>query len=159
LWMKSAIKLGRRFLRVAAGGYPPASASFQPRPPSSKLNTKDEKCVECCCECGCHHPPHVDEYYFWLVDARQFQPDIQFVYTNDYDAEQNSYYDTNDQDATPWHDPTQLPDLLHWPATPMVRLAWCRVHNGEFQQPRLSVFGLSAPSIVPAGGPPDISFT
>jgi hypothetical protein len=157
LWMKAAIKLGRRFLRVAAAGYPPASAGFQPRPPSRKPDTKDEVCVECCCECGCRHAPHLDEYYFWLVDARQYVPEKQQVFTNDYDAEQDSYYDPNVQEATPWHDPTQLPELLHWPASPMVRLAWCRVHNGEFQQPRVSTFGLAVPE-PPAGGLPDLSF-
>ena len=33
--------------------------------------------------------------------------------------------------------------LLEWPTSPMVRLAWCRVHNGEFQQPRRSHLGVA----------------
>ncbi len=36
----------------------------------------------------------------------------------------------------------------------MVRLAWCRVHNGEFQQPRRSVWGLPVNST----GTPDLIF-
>ncbi len=59
------------------------------------------------------------------------------------------------QSSTPWHDPTQLHGLLEWPAEPMVRLAWCRVHNGEFQQPRRSDWGIP---YQPAGGTPDLLF-
>jgi len=40
-----------------------------------------------------------------------------------------------------------LPQLLEWKGSPMVRLAWCRVHNGEFQQPRRSVFGVPVLSV------------
>ena len=47
-----------------------------------------------------------------------------------------------DDDGAPWHDPTQLPNLLAWQSSRMVRLAWCRVHNGEFKQPRRSYAGV-----------------
>jgi hypothetical protein len=158
-WMKAAIKLGRRFIRLAASGYPAASTSFHPRKPSSKPDTKDEKCVECCCECGCHHPFHVDEYYFWLLDAQHFEPRKQTTYNDTFDAEQTSYYDQNTQCASPWHDPNQLPNLMQWPSGRMVRLAWCRVHNGEFQQPRVSEMGLEIDeNFLAAGNIPDLVF-
>ena len=76
IWMEAAIKLGTRFVRVAAAGYPPASTPFEPWKTSRPAGTKEESCVECCTECGCRHPAHVDEYYFWLVDGRHFDPSI-----------------------------------------------------------------------------------
>lgn len=36
-----------------------------------------------------------------------------------------------------------------------MRLAWCRVHNGEFQQPRRSDWGIAYP---PGGAVPDLQF-
>jgi hypothetical protein len=159
-WMEAAIKLGTRFARVAAAGYPPASTPFEPWKSSRPAGTKEESCVECCAECGCRHPAHVDEYYFWLVDARHFDPhDAQRSDKNTpsaftFDAQQNAYYDPGAQESTPWHDPTKLPNLLEWPSQPMVRLAWCRLHNGEFQQRRISDHGVAVTSASAA----DISF-
>ena len=45
--------------------------------------------------------------------------------------------------------------MLTWPSSPTVRLAWCRVHNGEFEPPRRSTYGVAYD---PALGAPDISF-
>lgn len=45
--------------------------------------------------------------------------------------------------------------MLSWPPEPMVRLAWCRVHNGEFQQPRRSDWGIAYTA---GGARPDLSF-
>lgn len=165
-WMECAIRLGTRFVRVAASTYPPASTAFIPRhkcepdtkpdPNGLAPNRADKECcVTCCEECGCEHPAHVDEYYFWLIDAEHFDPKTQSVYTNIFDGQQNPFYDQNNQVATPWHDTTQLHGLLEWPAEPMVRLAWCRVHNGEFQQPRRSTWGVTYDA---ASGVPDIAF-
>jgi hypothetical protein len=156
-WMECAIRLGTRFIRLAAAAYPPASTPFAPR---HKCHPKDpakdkECCVSCCEECGCEHPAHVDEYYFWLINAEYFAPKAEAVYSGNFDGEQQDYYDQNNQVSTPWHDPTQLHGLLAWPPEPMVRLAWCRVHNGEFQQPRRSVWGIAYD---PASGTPDVSF-
>jgi hypothetical protein len=157
VWMECAIKLGTRFYRVAAAGYPPASTPFEPwkspHPLGEAPGTSEECCVDCCSECGCRHPAHVDEYYFWLVDSRHFDPAGQGAHDGNstFDAQQDSYYDPSVQESTPWHDPTQLPNLLAWPSEPMVRLRWCRVHNGEFQQQRTSVHGV-------VGGT-DISFS
>ncbi len=163
-WIECAIRLGARFIRVAAAAYPPASTKFEPRhkchdEPGRPVKRgqpekKDECCVSCCCECGCEHPAHIDEYWFWLIDAKYFDPATQPVYSGNFDGQQTEYYDPNTQDATPWHEPSQLPSMLEWPPEPMVRLAWCRVHNGEFQQPRRSVWGVP----VKAGGTPDITF-
>jgi Tc toxin complex TcA C-terminal TcB-binding domain len=151
LWLESAIRLNAPFVRVQAAGYPPASTKFEPRKSHARNASGEEACVDCCAECGCRHPAHVDEYYFWLVDAKQFDPHSQPVYDN-FDAQQNSYYDHNSQISAPWHDPTQLPNLLQWPAQKMVRLAWCRVHNGEFMQRRVSTRGI----VLPPGAVPDL---
>ena len=115
LWIEAAIRLNVRFLRVAAAAEPPASTTFSP-------HHKDDQDV-CCCECGKSHPAVVDEYYFWLLDSR--------------------FYTAQTQDAD-WHwgNEDELPQLLYWGSEPLVRLAWCRVHNGEFQQPRRSDEGV-----------------
>ncbi len=76
-WIECAIRLGKRFVRVAAAAYPPASTELKPRHicghhlgQPKKHPDKDECCVTCCPECGCEHPAHVDEYWFWLIDAK-----------------------------------------------------------------------------------------
>lgn len=138
-WMETAIRLGTRFYRIAAAGIPPAAIPFDPH-----HNHDSKQCVSCCHECGCTHPALVDEYYFWLIDGKSYDPptppsaltptspdDYQYGYQDD-------FYDPGQQQSTFWQDPTQLPQLLEWQPSPTVRLAWCRVHNGEFQQPRRS---------------------
>jgi hypothetical protein len=147
IWMEAAIRLGVRFYRIAAGGTPPASVHFEPHGQHAEAG--------CCAECGCIHPAIVDEYYFWLLDARFFRA------VNDTDSpsfavfEQDDYYDSSTQQATLWHDPTQQPSLLEWRSSPIVRLAWCRVHNGEFKQPRRSYAGVE---VDPGGATPDLMF-
>jgi len=123
-WIQAAIRLGVRFIRVAAAGNPLASEVFEPRHP--------ERAVGCCVECGKPHPARVDEYYFWLIDTRYYDSVRQ-------DAEVGSAPDDTNSD---WHRETELPKLLAWRSEPMVHLAWCRVHNGEFQQPRRSFEGV-----------------
>jgi hypothetical protein len=161
-WIECAIRLGTRFVRVAAAAYPPASTEFRPRhvcehhAKPHHRGKEDKECCEICCqECGCEHPAHLDEYYFWLIDSRHFNPDNQAVYSGIFDGERNEYYDQNSQSSIPWHDPGELPGLLAWPSEPMVRLAWCRVHDGEFQQPRRSVWGIA---YQPGGVVPDLDF-
>jgi hypothetical protein len=114
--------------------------------------------VTCCEECGCEHPAHVDEYYFWLIDGEYFAPKAEAVYSGIFDGEQQDYYNQNLQVANDWHEPAKFHGahgLLEWPPEPMVRLAWCRVHNGEFQQPRRSVWGIAYD---PNSGVPDLAF-
>jgi hypothetical protein len=60
LWLSSAIRLGVRFIRVAAACKVPA-LTYTP-------NFDDED-GPCCKECG-RHDNVIDEYYFWLQDAR-----------------------------------------------------------------------------------------
>ena len=55
-WMESAIKLGTRFLRVAAAGVPEAALGFVPH--------GDEPKNVCCCECGREHPVLVRRILF-----------------------------------------------------------------------------------------------
>ena len=141
-WMESAIGMGQTFYRIAAAGVPPASA--------------DCKCLgnhsgACCKECGCKHCPLVDEYYFWLIPCQYYveptnpnQNGSSGSASNPDDYQygfQDDFYSQSDQQSG-WQDPTQLPQMLLWSSTPMVRLGWVRVHNGEFQQPRTSSFGV-----------------
>jgi len=134
-WIQAAIRLGTAFFRVAAGGVPPAAAGFRP----SDFHPEPG----CCSECGRAHPPLVDEYYFWLVGSRF------------YDApDQDEYYDPELQVSQPWHDPQILPTLLDWKSAAAVRLAWCRVHDGEFRQPRRSDAALQ----LSPGSTPDLVY-
>jgi hypothetical protein len=139
-WMEAAIRLGTRFYRVAAAGVPPASAGFRP--------AAFHDVAGCCKECGCEHPPLVDEYYFWLEDCVSYvgdvpDPNVANHYDIEPDTQDPSYDHTasgpTSQTSTTWHDPTQLAKLLSWAPQPAVRLAWCRVHNCQFQQRRQSV--------------------
>src|SRR6185503_11840459 len=145
LWMEAAIKVGTKFLRIAAAGTPPASTAFEAHTHGA------EDCVTCCQECGCEHPALVDEYFFWLILAEIYEPPAPATLsggagagtTIDYEnGFQDDYYDSVQQQSAVWHDPDKLPRLLDLPSKPAVRLAWCRIHNGEFQQPRRSVRAL-----------------
>jgi Tc toxin complex TcA C-terminal TcB-binding domain len=152
-WIESAIRLGVRFYRIAAAGVPPASAPFRPSafhaPPG------------CCKECGCEHPPLVDEYYFWLVDAESYVGEVSTnAFTIEPNAQDAAYDQTADgptsQTSTTWRDPDKLPTLLAWSPEPAVRLAWCRVHNGQFQQPRRSTDCVVVAEHPPT--PPDLKY-
>jgi Tc toxin complex TcA C-terminal TcB-binding domain len=127
LWIEAAIRLGVRFLRVAAAGEPPASTRFAPWHAESETGI--------CCECGKRHPAVVDEYYFWLLDSRYYDDLNNPLSKEDTPPPQDATWD--------WENPNAVPGLLHWDSKPMVQLAWCRVHNGEFQQPRRSVEGVA----------------
>ena len=146
-WIEAAIRLGVKFYRIAASGVPPASVHFEPHGRHTQGG--------CCAECGCVHPVLVDEYYFWLLDARFFQA-IDAIDSPSFTIfEQDDYYDPFTQTSTLWHDPAQQPGLLDWRSSPIVRLAWCRAHNGELKQPRRSH---AAVQVMPAGPPPDLQF-
>jgi hypothetical protein len=73
-WMESAIRLGARFIRLAAADYPSASTAFAPRHECHPKDPAKDKecCVSCCEECGCEHPAHADEYYFWLGGVQRY---------------------------------------------------------------------------------------
>jgi hypothetical protein len=133
-WMEAAIKLGIRFIRIAAAGEPPASAII-------KSQHRDSKC---CAQCGMNHPVTMDEYYFWLIDSRYFKKIEQGAdWHVDLNGQlQTEEYATADPEESGWHNPNQLPKLLQWGSEPMVHLAWCRIHNGEFQQFRWSDEGV-----------------
>ncbi|WP_437827895.1 neuraminidase-like domain-containing protein [Sorangium sp. So ce1153] len=143
LWIQAAVRLGTRFVRVAAAGTPPASTGFSPRRPDSKGG--------CCADCGRVHPPVVDEYYFWLQDARHFSPDDEIQ-----NADQGV---TSAGVLSDWHNPEKLPELLHWDSRPMVLLVWCRLHNGELKQPRRSHAGVRIdPALLASGGNSQLAF-
>ena len=151
LWMESAIRLGRRFIRIAAAGAPRSSSAF------------DCKChTGCCAECGRKHAALVDEYYFWLDDGQYYSHPLNSQQNGSGSGSnpdnyaygfQEDYYSQTDQQSG-WQDPTQLPQMLQWDPNPLVRLAWCRVHNGEFQQPHMSTEGVP----IQEGEESDISF-
>ena len=139
-WMESAMKMGTTFLRIAAAGVPEATLKFVPHRDGSKPS--------CCSECGKEHPALVDEYYFWLIETQfydyndqtdsQSNPDVTFTGSYQFGF-QDPYYDQYEQQSAEWNDENQAPALLaKWQPNPAVRLAWCRVHNGQFQQPRKS---------------------
>jgi hypothetical protein len=143
LWMEAAIRLGTTFWRIAAAGSPPAATVFEPHKGHDATD-----CVSCCDECGCSHPVLMDEYYFWLIPGEIYQPPVTpaptgFTAAGDYyNGYQDDFYDIRAQQSAVWQDPEQLPHLLAWSASPTVRLAWCRVHNGVCGQPRRSVRGM-----------------
>lgn len=146
LWLQAAVRLGTRFIRIAAASVPPASTNFSP-----KCQPQEQSI--CCCTCGKTHSPLMDEYYFWLEDARHFTAQEQVAEWGAI-AEDTAAGISGDP-LTDWHRDETLPGLLHWESASMVRLRWCRVHNGEFQQPRTSHEGVR----VMAGSLPELEFT
>ena len=146
LWLQAAVRLGTRFLRIAAAGEPPASSSFLPPGKATPL---------CCAECGRVHPPVMDEYYFWLVNSEYYDPSV--LNPADPTLYQDADWGVVPPDMTSgWHRRDRLPQLLAWPKRPMVKLAWCRVHNGEFQPPRFTDDGAH---VNPGGGDAQLEFT
>jgi hypothetical protein len=143
-WMETAVRIGQKFWRIAAAGVPPAS---------SRLSPHGEHHAEACCEeCGREHPALVDEYYFWLVPG-QFYSEPKNPLQNGAPGStanpdnyqygfQDDFYSQSEQQSG-WQDPTQLPQMLAWNPSQLVRLAWCRVHNREFEQPRFSSLGVA----------------
>lgn len=132
LWFKAAVRLGTRFLRVAAASVPPAQTGFDPK--------CDPGADGCCCACGKDHPAVMDEYYFWLEFSEQQGPVEQV-------AEWGALPDDPEAGVigdpqSDWHRPDRLPGLLRWPAKRTAHLHWCRVHNGEFQPRRQSAEGI-----------------
>src|SRR6185369_753798 len=109
-WIEAAVRLGVRFWLIAAGGTPAAAGHYRPREFDAKPG--------CCAECGCEHPPQVDEYYFWLLDSRFFEAIDKTDSASFFADQQDDYYDISTQDATPWHDPGQTPVLLDWRSKP-----------------------------------------
>jgi hypothetical protein len=137
-WIEAAIRLGARFVRVAAAGLPMGALTFEgPAEPDRH---------GCCVECGVIHPPGVDEYYFWIVDGKLFKSQVQ-------NADQ-TFQNVDPTVQTAWHAEAALPSLLFWPDSPQVHLYWARVHNGELKQPRRSREGVQ----VTAGTTPDLEF-
>jgi hypothetical protein len=145
LWLQAAVRLGTRFLRIAAAGEPPASSSFLPPSIATPV---------CCTECGRIHPPVMDEYYFWLVNSEYYDPSV--LNPADPSLHQDADWGIVPPDMTSdWHRSDHLSQLLAWPKRPMVKLAWCRVHNGEFQTPRFTDDGAH---VNPGGGDAQLQF-
>jgi hypothetical protein len=142
LWFQTAIRLGTRFVRVAAAGLPLAGRSSFPLSEDSNVNCK--------CECGKDHPPVIDEYYFWLTDGKWF--DGQYVIDR-----QNADLGVVQPDPTSdWDRAETLPALLHWSSASLIHLAWTRVHLGSFDPPRRSGEGAEYD---PSKDMPTLTFT
>ncbi|TDR82725.1 neuraminidase-like domain-containing protein [Paludibacterium purpuratum] len=139
-WLEAAVKMGRRFYRIAAAGEPFAGHAFAPQ--------GNAQSTTCCACCGETHPPLGDEYYFWLEAGEVFNEPVMAV-GEDVEPHnfqygfQNDLYDAAEQESTLWQTPAQLPQLLAWAPKPVVYLAWTRLHNGEFQPPRRAVTGVA----------------
>jgi Tc toxin complex TcA C-terminal TcB-binding domain len=143
LWLQAAVRLGTKFIRVAAAGIPPATTTFEPKCGVSESSA-------CCSVCGKVHPALMDEYYFWIEETHYYDEQKQVA---EWGATPDNPQGAGDL-QTDWHRPDKLSGLLHWNSKPMVHLHWCRVHNGEFQQPRQSYEGvhyLTAPALVFTG--------
>lgn len=134
MWLQAAVRLGTKFIRIAAAGIPPATTTFEPKCGVSESSA-------CCSVCGEVHPALMDEYYFWIEESQYYD-------AKEYDAKEDAIEQIAEWGATEgdlqtdWHRPDTLPGLLHWKAKPMVHLRWCRVHNSEFQPPRQSYEGV-----------------
>jgi hypothetical protein len=175
LWISTAIRLGARFIRVAAAG----------RIPALPFKAGKGESTPCCKECGKEHDDVVDEYYFWLQDSRYYSyldaggstaAPSAFASLNPTNSSSGSgsgsttTVDTSTyvQDATigatsavdpstNWEIPADLPALLVWPDRPMVHLFWTRVHFKTLDPPRRSTEGLP---IVPGFTTiPDLTFS
>jgi Tc toxin complex TcA C-terminal TcB-binding domain len=125
MWLQAAVRLGTKFIRVAAAGIPSATTTFEPKCDASESSA-------CCSVCGGTRPALIDEYYFWIEDTRSYDKQEQVA----------EWGAAADDPQTDWHRPDKLPGLLLWNSQAMVHLRWCRVHNGEFQQPRQSYEGV-----------------
>lgn len=137
MWLQVAVRLGTNFIRVAAAGIPPATTTLEPKCQPTGMS-------ECCAICGKPHPALMDEYYFWLEDARYYEAKEQIA----------EWGAIADDPQTDWHREEELLKLLHWESGQMVHLRWCRVHNGEFQQPRRSYEGV----VVVSNSKPELVF-
>ncbi len=144
LWIQAAIRLGVRFIRVAAARTPPASTNFSPRHVGPE---------GCCVDCGRVHPALIDEYYFWLQDSRYFDAIAQNA---ELGAEAPD--DPTNDTTSDWHRAVKVPTALNWDSDPMVHLFWCRFHNGEFWQPRRSDEGVRIDPAGLAGQLPQLDF-
>ena len=135
MWFRAAIRLGTRFLRVAAAATPPASTSYVPKCDRAPASF-------CCAECGKEHPALVDEYYFWLEASEIYHEDEAEQVPEWGSVPDDPVTGTFGDPLSDWHRPEALPGLLRWSPRRSVHLRWCRVHNGEFQHPRKSAEGL-----------------
>ncbi|KAI4159142.1 MAG: hypothetical protein LQ342_006846 [Letrouitia transgressa] len=137
LWLQSTIRMGTRFIRVAASGLPTAFPyTFDPTVQDQGQDQGQDQEAQCC-KCGQYHAPSIDEYYFWLSDGSFYSED---------DAIQKANHDVSISDeidpTSEWDDPQKLPSLLHWPKQPTLHLFWARMHRGSLDPPRRSDDGI-----------------
>jgi hypothetical protein len=137
---KAAIKLGRKFVRVAAAGVPTANFLF--KIPGDSLTGN------CCVSCE-DVGPQVDEYYFWLEEATEYLAVKQDSRINSATEDAKG----NRDEGTDWHRPEELPKLLAWNNEEIdcaVSLVWTRLRRGEFSPVRRSSEVLRVKDLVSA---------
>ncbi|KAJ4154955.1 hypothetical protein LMH87_000225 [Akanthomyces muscarius] len=142
LWVQAALRLGVRFIRVAASSVPIAL-------PYSKRTEQPPLC----CDCGHRHEPTIDEYYFWLEDNLRFDP-TNIAASQNADLHDNVPGVSGSTGNTPQIDPRTIQadptsdwdaptaELLHWKSEPLVHLRWMKVHRGVLQDSRRSTEGI-----------------
>ena len=136
LWVQAAVRLGTRFVRVAAAG----EARATPYVPSLDDQHASSDAIS---------NNVVDEYYFWIQCAQ---------YYDWADATQDATIGASSatDPSTSWEDPTLLGGLLQWESKPMWHLFWTRVRMGRLDPPRRSDEGV--PIDPTTGATPFLSF-
>lgn len=142
LWVEAALRLGVRFIRVAASG-PPNALPYERRTEQPLV----------CCDCGHRHEPTIDEYYFWLEDNLRFDP-ADIAASQNADLHDNVPGVRSSTGGSPQIDPrtiqadptsdwdTPTAKMLHWQSEPLVHLRWMKVHRGVLQDSRRSTDGI-----------------
>jgi hypothetical protein len=125
LWVQAAIRLGTRFIRVAAAG----KARAIPYLASTDDKTHGRA------DYGVIRDDVVDEYYFWLQHSH---------YYNFNDATQDADLSavSSTDPSTSWETADLLPGLLAWPSRPLYHLFWTRMRMGRLDPPRRSDKGV-----------------
>ncbi|MEO1449451.1 MAG: insecticidal toxin complex protein, partial [Bacteroidota bacterium] len=121
LWIQAAIRLGTKFVRVAAAAIPPSSTL--PKGGCFKEDTSI-----CCTSCNHSSPALMDEYYFWIEPSEGYN-----------NIDQNADWGVAENNGlSDWHREENVKKLLRWGSQKAVKLKWTKIHHGEFQPPRQS---------------------
>ena len=104
-WIECAIRLGTRFVRVAAAAYPPASTEFGPRhkcehdDQGAPSRQEGQGVLRYLLQGMRLRASRAHRRILLLADRRRdiSIPTVRAVYSGDFDGEQNEYYDQNAQ--------------------------------------------------------------
>ena len=147
-WVRSGHPARHAVLAYRGGGEPPASEShFEPRRHRGREAGMLLRGVRLRASGAGRR------VLFWLLDGTVLQggrrgPNLPAAKRGLQISSRTTTTIPSRRQSTQWHDPAQQPGLLEWTSSPIVRLAWCRVHNGELKQPRRSYAGVQ---VMPGG--------